>query len=155
MSLIHPNTLGKVPSDKELTIWMINCGIDSVICSNRTSLPRVWESIARVFSVVLSAWDIVLGLKPQNSKIWSLFLFTFRIPIIFVGTRTIERMIFGILKRKIEVKVKDKILHKVEVKETLYSLSKLYNVSVSEIMEQNKFLKNKGLQVGQTLTIKN
>lgn len=52
-------------------------------------------------------------------------------------------------------KVQDKILHKVEGKETLYSLSKLYNVSVSEIMEQNKFLKNKGLQVGQTLTIKN
>jgi LysM repeat protein len=49
----------------------------------------------------------------------------------------------------------EKILHKVVGKETLYSLSKLYNVSVSEIMEQNKFLKNKGLQVGQTLTIKN
>jgi LysM repeat protein len=48
-----------------------------------------------------------------------------------------------------------KILHKVMEKETLYSLSKLYNVSVSEIMEQNKFLTNKGLQVGQTLTIKN
>jgi LysM repeat protein len=54
-----------------------------------------------------------------------------------------------------ENKVQDKILHKVVGKETLYSLSKLYNVSVSEIMEQNKFLKNKGLQVGQTLTIKN
>lgn len=52
-------------------------------------------------------------------------------------------------------KIQDKILHKVVGKETLYSLSKLYNVSVSEIMEQNKFLKNKGLQVGQTLTIKN
>jgi LysM repeat protein len=48
-----------------------------------------------------------------------------------------------------------KIIHKVMGKETLYSLSKLYNVSVSEIMEQNKFLTNKGLQVGQTLTIKN
>jgi hypothetical protein len=48
-----------------------------------------------------------------------------------------------------------KILHKVVGKETLYSLSKLYNVSVSEIMEQNKFLTSKGLQVGQTLTIKN
>jgi LysM repeat protein len=46
------------------------------------------------------------------------------------------------------------ILHKVVGKETLYSLSKLYNVSVSEIMEQNKFLTSKGLQVGQTLTIK-
>jgi LysM repeat protein len=46
------------------------------------------------------------------------------------------------------------IKHKVVVKETLYSLSKLYNVSVSEIMEQNKFLLKKGLQPGQTLTIK-
>lgn len=45
------------------------------------------------------------------------------------------------------------IKHKVLRKETLYSLSKLYNVSISEIIEQNKFLKN-GLQTGQTLTIK-
>ncbi len=45
------------------------------------------------------------------------------------------------------------IKHKVLKKETLYSLSKLYNVSISEIVEQNKFLKN-GLQTGQTLTIK-
>ena len=52
-------------------------------------------------------------------------------------------------------KIQDtKILHKVVGKETLYSLSKLYNVSVSEIMEQNKFLTSKGLQVGQILTIK-
>jgi LysM repeat protein len=47
------------------------------------------------------------------------------------------------------------IKHKVKMGETLYSLSKLYNVSVSEILEQNDFLTNKGLQVGQTLTIKN
>lgn len=45
------------------------------------------------------------------------------------------------------------IKHKVLRKETLYSLSKLYNVSIYEIIEQNKFLKN-GLQTGQTLTIK-
>jgi LysM repeat protein len=46
------------------------------------------------------------------------------------------------------------IKHIVKIGETLYSLSKLYNVSVSEILEQNDFLTNKGLQVGQTLTIK-
>lgn len=46
------------------------------------------------------------------------------------------------------------IKHIVKIGETLYSLSKLYNVSVSEILEQNNFLTNKGLQVGQTLTIK-
>lgn len=47
------------------------------------------------------------------------------------------------------------IKHKVKTGETLYSLSKLYNVSISEILEQNNFLTNKGLQIGQTLTIKN
>lgn len=47
------------------------------------------------------------------------------------------------------------IKHKVKVGETLYSLAKEYNISVSEIMEQNKFLTKKGLQVGQILTIKN
>jgi LysM repeat protein len=49
----------------------------------------------------------------------------------------------------------EEIKHKVKVGETLYSLSKEYNISVSEIMEQNKFLSKKGLQVGQILTIKN
>ena len=70
------------------------------------------------------------------------------------NTSSIEKKKVDKLPETNENKVKDKILHKVEGKETLYSLSKLYNVSVSEIMEQNKFLKNKGLQVGQTLTIK-
>jgi LysM repeat protein len=53
-----------------------------------------------------------------------------------------------------EIKDNTEIKHKVLANETLYSLSKLYNVSVSEIMEQNKFLTKKGLQVGQILTIK-
>jgi len=44
------------------------------------------------------------------------------------------------------------IRHKVLKHETLYSLSKLYNVSISEMIEQNKFLVN-GLQTGQTLII--
>jgi LysM repeat protein len=46
------------------------------------------------------------------------------------------------------------IRHKVLKHETLYSLSKLYNVSITEIIEQNKFLAN-GLQTGQTLIIIN
>jgi LysM repeat protein len=54
-----------------------------------------------------------------------------------------------------EIKDNIEIKHKVLVNETLYSLSKLYNVSISEIMEQNKFLTKKGLQPGQTLIIKN
>lgn len=46
------------------------------------------------------------------------------------------------------------IKHKVEPKETLYSLSKKYNVSVDEIKQQNESLLQKGLQIGQILIIK-
>jgi LysM repeat protein len=46
------------------------------------------------------------------------------------------------------------ITHVVAPKETLYSLSKRYNVTVDEIKQQNQALLNKGLQIGQTLTIK-
>lgn len=45
------------------------------------------------------------------------------------------------------------IKHKVEPKETLYSLAKKYNVTVDEIKQQNETLLTKGLQIGQTLTI--
>lgn len=46
------------------------------------------------------------------------------------------------------------IKHKVEPKETLYSLSKKYNVSVDNIKQQNEDLLKNGMQIGQILTIK-
>jgi LysM repeat protein len=46
------------------------------------------------------------------------------------------------------------IKHKVEPKETLYSLSKKYNVSVDVIKQQNEDLLKNGMQIGQILTIK-
>ncbi|RPA66566.1 LysM peptidoglycan-binding domain-containing protein [Cyclobacteriaceae bacterium YHN15] len=45
-------------------------------------------------------------------------------------------------------------LHKVAPGETLFSISKLYGVTVSEVMEWNK-LQGNDLSVGQALTIKN
>lgn len=45
------------------------------------------------------------------------------------------------------------VMHKVEPKETLYSLSKKYNVTVDEIKAQNPDIAKRGLQIGQTLTI--
>ena len=56
------------------------------------------------------------------------------------------------------IEVKDKaqeyIKHKVEPKETLYGLSKKYNVTVDEIKKQNETILINGLQVGQILSIK-
>ena len=46
------------------------------------------------------------------------------------------------------------ITHKVEPKETLYSLSKKYNVTIDQIKEQNAALLINGLQIGQVLEIK-
>lgn len=45
------------------------------------------------------------------------------------------------------------VTHKVEPKETLYSLSKKYNITVDEIKAQNPDVAKHGLQIGQTLTI--
>ncbi|MBS7786901.1 LysM peptidoglycan-binding domain-containing protein [Flavobacterium sp. CYK-55] len=50
--------------------------------------------------------------------------------------------------------ISETITHKVEPKETLYSLSRKYNVSVEEIKSQNEALLKNGLQIGQTLIIK-
>ena len=45
------------------------------------------------------------------------------------------------------------VMHTVAPKETLYSLSKKYNVTVDEIKQQNAAVLQRGLQVGQVLTI--
>lgn len=44
--------------------------------------------------------------------------------------------------------------HTVKAKETLYSISKLYNVSVDDIEKNNPIIKESGLQPGQVLVIK-
>ena len=46
------------------------------------------------------------------------------------------------------------ISHTVAPKETLYSLSKKYNITVDEIKQQNAAVLQRGLQVGQVLTIR-
>jgi len=52
------------------------------------------------------------------------------------------------------IKEKDSILlHKVSPKETLYSLSKQYKVSMSTLIKENPFLAVEGLNIGQELQI--
>ena len=51
-------------------------------------------------------------------------------------------------------KVEEFIKHKVEPKETLYGLSKKYNVSVDEIKQKNEAVLQNGLQIGQILIIR-
>ena len=46
------------------------------------------------------------------------------------------------------------VIHKVQKQETLYGLSKVYNITVEELKEQNKTVLKNGLQIGQILTIK-
>lgn len=51
------------------------------------------------------------------------------------------------------IKVTNRLDHKVKAGETLYGLSKLYNVSVDELKNANTILMNNNLQAGQTLVI--
>lgn len=57
--------------------------------------------------------------------------------------------------RNTEITSGEIIKHIVEPKETLYSLSKKFNVTVDEIKQQNEVLLKNGLQIGQTLIIPN
>ena len=53
-------------------------------------------------------------------------------------------------QKKSEIEIR----HKVEPKETLYAISKKYNISINEIKQLNDALLQKGLQIGQILIIK-
>lgn len=46
------------------------------------------------------------------------------------------------------------IIHEVKPKETLYGISKKYNVSIEEIQTQNQSLLKNGLQIGQKISIR-
>lgn len=46
------------------------------------------------------------------------------------------------------------IIHEVKAGETLYGLSKKYNLTIDEIKDQNPKISKKGLQTGQVLTLK-
>jgi LysM repeat protein len=54
----------------------------------------------------------------------------------------------------VELTTPEEVQHTVGPKETLYSLSRMYNISVDEIRRQNEKLLKRGLQVGQVLTIR-
>lgn len=58
----------------------------------------------------------------------------------------------AIIREKLTTSVETKT-HTIAAKETLYGLSKLYNVSVEEIEKANPDLKKEGLKVGATINI--
>lgn len=58
------------------------------------------------------------------------------------------------VKQVTTIEKKSEMEHTVEPKETLYSLSKLFNVSVDEIKANNPKVAELGLQVGQVIRVK-
>lgn len=60
----------------------------------------------------------------------------------------------GFVNNDLVTNVESEIEHKVQPKETLFSLAKKYNISVEELQNQNQEVLKRGLQVGQTLKIK-
>ena len=55
--------------------------------------------------------------------------------------------------RKVEGKEGEYIVHTVEAKQTLYAISKMYSVLVTDIQKANPELENTGIKIGQTLRI--
>jgi LysM repeat protein len=83
-----------------------------------------------------------------------------KIPVAKEGDKTAETGVVAELDKKLENFVapvrtlnETDILHKVEAKETLLSISKKYNVSIYDIRSNNESVMSKGLQAGQTIRI--
>lgn len=53
----------------------------------------------------------------------------------------------------IEVAVAEPTIHEVLPKETLYGISKKYNISIDKIKESNPFIETEGLKIGSKVTI--
>ncbi len=59
----------------------------------------------------------------------------------------------GIIIRESEAKVTDKKTHVVSPKETIYGLTKLYNIKEADLLKANPGLAESGLKIGDELTI--
>ena len=59
----------------------------------------------------------------------------------------------GVIIREADVKLSNKKTHLVSAKETIYGLTKLYNVTEEDLEKANPNLKANGLKIGETLVI--
>ena len=125
-----------------------NISVDEIRMSNGEALKKglkVGQSIRIPSTKALEANESSIGstLTPTNDSSQQ------QVDSSAAATKVDETV-----SKSINISENEVVLHKVEASETLYSLSKKYNVTVNDIKSQNPEVAKRGLQIGQQLKIR-
>ena len=146
--------------EKKIAIELeINKELESAIVENKTGTQHIVEANETIFGLSKKYNVTVEEIQAVNPEIQKEGLKTGQVVVIPTAKKTAKKQVSdSIVNSTKESEIKDKveefIKHKVEPKETLYGLSKKYNVSVDEIKQKNEAVLQNGLQIGQILIIR-
>jgi LysM repeat protein len=156
----NTSVTGATEEEKEIAIELaINSELETNSIENTIDIKHFVGANETIFGLSKKYDVTVEDIESVNSATLKNGLQVGQMLIIPVGKKISTKAIPTIapaLKKESEIKnkVEEYIQHKVAPKETLYGLSKKYNVSVDEIKQKNSVVLQNGLQVGQILIIK-
>lgn len=146
--------------EKKIAIELeINKELESAIVENKVVNQHVVEPKETIFGLSKKYNVTVEEIQAVNPEIQKEGLKTGQVVVIPTAKKSANKefsdsIVNSTKESEIKDKVEEFIKHKVEPKETLYGLSKKYNVSVDEIKQKNEAVLQNGLQIGQILIIR-
>ena len=146
--------------EKKIAIELeINKELESAIVENKVVNQHVVEPKETIFGLSKKYNVTVEEIQAVNPEIQKDGLKTGQVVVIPTAKKSAKKefsdsIVNSTKESEIKDKVEEFIKHKVEPKETLYGLSKKYNVSVDEIKQKNEAVLHNGLQIGQILIIR-
>ena len=151
-----PLVVNDVEEEKKIAIELeINKEVESVIVEKKDVDQHIVEPKETIFGLSKKYNVTVEEIQAVNPEIQKEGLKTGQVVVIPSAKKEPSVSIVNSTKEsEIKDKVEEFIKHKVEPKETLYGLSKKYNVSVDEIKQKNEAVLQNGLQIGQILIIR-
>jgi LysM repeat protein len=146
--------------EKKIAIELeINKELENAFVENKAGTQHIVEPKETIFGLSKKYNVTVEEIQAVNPEIQKEGLKTGQVVVIPTAKKTAKKEVSdSIVNSTKESEIKDKVAefikHKVEPKETLYGLSKKYNVSVDEIKQKNEAVLQNGLQIGQILIIR-
>ena len=146
--------------EKKIAIELeINKELENAFVENKAGTQHIVEANETIFGLSKKYNVTVEEIQKVNPEIQKEGLKTGQVVVIPTAKKTAKKQVSdSIVNSTKEFEIKEKVAefikHKVEPKETLYGLSKKYNVSVDEIKQKNETVLQNGLQIGQILIIR-
>ncbi|MBK9224316.1 MAG: LysM peptidoglycan-binding domain-containing protein [Flavobacterium sp.] len=146
--------------EKKIAIELeINKELENAFVENKAGTQHIVEANETIFGLSKKYNVTVEEIQAVNPGIQKEGLKVGKAIVIPTAKKTAKKepsvsIVNSTKEFEIKEKVAEIIKHKVEPKETLYGLSKKYNVSVDEIKQKNEAVLQNGLQIGQILIIR-